>query len=128
MNLRLSLLAFALTAGLLAACSSSSSDGQTVKDQAGRTCTIPPSGSLTISCDATPMPKMACTGGASACFVKGVAPTGGGVGTPAQSAVCAGCCSGNSASSNGADCSPIVCKTVDDCPHGDKKCENGTCY
>ena len=127
MILRQSILTCALTAALLAACSSSTSDGKTVKDQAGRTCTIPSSGSLTISCDATPMPKTACAGGATACFTKGVSSTGG-VGSPQQSAVCAGCCSGNTSVSNGADCSPIVCKTVDDCPRGDTKCENGRCY
>jgi hypothetical protein len=109
----------------LAACSSSS-DGQSVKDQAGRTCTIPSTG-MTLSCNAAPMPHAACTGGATACFVKGVADTT----TPAQigpSAICAACCNGNSATSTGGDCSPIVCKTVDDCPHGDTRCEGGACY
>lgn len=119
--------AVTLLAGLVA-CSSSDSSGKTVKDQAGRTCTIPESGSLTISCDATPQPKMACTGGASACFVQGLGDTPGGAAVLGPAAVCAACCSGNQSISSGGDCSPIVCKTADDCPHGDTKCTNGQCF
>jgi hypothetical protein len=119
------ILALTLMTALLA-CSSDDS-GKTVKDQAGRSCTIPDTG-MTLSCDAKPQPKAACTNGATACFVQGVGDTGTGAATIGPSAVCAACCNGNQSTSTGGDCSPIVCKTVDDCPHGDTKCTNGQCF
>jgi hypothetical protein len=119
-------IALPLTLLVTLACgSSSSSAGKTVKDQAGRTCTVPPTG-LTISCD--PQPQKTCSGGASACFVTGVADTDAGAATIGPAAVCAACCSGNSSTSGPGDCSQIVCKTADDCPQASTKCNNGGCY
>src|SRR3954449_7342274 len=92
----------ALGAGLLA-CSSSSNDGKTVKDQAGRTCTIPAEG-MTLTCDATPMPHKACAGGSTACFVQGIGDTAS-VAIIGPSAVCAACCAGNTSTSTSGDCS-----------------------
>ncbi len=117
--------AIALVGVVAAACSSSS--GVTVKDQAGRTCTVPDTGSLTISCDQTPSPTGGCSGGATACFVLGDAPSGS-TAVIGPRAVCAACCSGNNSTSNGGDCSPIVCQTLADCPHGSTSCDNGGCH
>jgi len=113
-------------AAMLSACGGDSSSGKQVKDQSGRTCTIPVTG-MTLSCDATPQPQAGCSAGATACFVEGVGDTGGAA-VIGPAAVCAACCKGNTSTSVGGDCSPIVCKTVDDCPHGSTKCENSACY
>jgi hypothetical protein len=43
-------------------------------------------------------------------------------------AVCAACCKSHSSTSTAGDCSPIVCSTLDDCPRGSDKCEDGGCY
>jgi hypothetical protein len=118
-----------LAAFLVFACSSSSSSGKTVKDQAGRSCTIPDTGGLTVSCDKAPQPAAGCTGGATACFVQGYAPGPTGSVVLGPAAICAACCSGNQSVSSGGDCSPIVCATLDDCPaHGFTMCTNGGCY
>ena len=109
----------------LAACGSSG-DERTVTDQAGRTCTIPASGSLTIECDATPMPKNACSGGATACFMTGVVNSSPGMIGP--EAVCAACCDGDESVSSEEDCSQIDCTTIDDCPLGTTECKNGGCF
>lgn len=114
-----------LLAVAFAACGDSS-DGRTVEDQAGRTCTIPASGSLTIECDATPTPKNACSAGATACFVTGVVDSTPGMIGPA--AVCAACCEGTQSTSNEGDCSQIVCETLDDCPLGTSECKDGGCF
>jgi hypothetical protein len=125
MTSRLAALASSLIFAFTLACGDSS-DERTVTDQAGRTCTIPPSGSLTIDCDATPMPKSACSGSATACFVTGVVDSSTAMIGPA--AVCAACCEGNQSTSSEGDCSQIVCKTVDDCPLGSSECKDGGCY
>jgi hypothetical protein len=109
---------------LAVACSSGGS-GKTVKDQAGRTCTVPDTG-LTLSCDKTPMPMNGCSGGSTPCFVQGVASST--TSTIGPSAVCAACCSGNSATSGANDCSQITCTALNDCPQGSTKCESGGCY
>ncbi|MFT3764033.1 MAG: hypothetical protein QM820_00685 [Minicystis sp.] len=109
----------------LSACGGSSAD-RTVKDEAGRTCSIPESGSLTISCDAAPAPSTACTGSAAACFVTGT--VGNTTSMIGPAAVCAACCDGNQSSSVEADCSPIVCETLDDCPLGTTECKDKGCY
>lgn len=128
MKLRRCLFGFGLSAALLASCSGSSgsSGGRTLKDQAGHTCTIPPSGTRTISCDATPVPGSPCVRGASPCFAKdGIAnPVFSG---PPNSGVCAACCGPGDLVSN-TDCSPVVCKTVDDCFADDHYCQSGLCY
>jgi hypothetical protein len=125
MTSRLVALVSSLVLGFAFACGDSSDD-RSVTDQAGRTCTIPASGSLTIECDATPMPKNACSGGANACFVTGVADSTTSMIGPA--AVCAACCEGNQSSSSEGDCSAIVCETIGDCPLGTKECKDGGCY
>jgi hypothetical protein len=122
---RASLASVLLLACALAACGGSSDD-RTVKDKAGRTCTIPSSGSLTIECDAMPMPANACTGSSSACFVTGVVDTTTTMIGPA--AVCAACCAGNQSTSSEGDCSQIVCTTIDDCPLGTTECKDGGCF
>lgn len=122
---RLSALASSLLLAFAFACNDSG-DERTVTDQAGRTCTIPPSGSLTIACDATPTPTNACSAGAKACFVTGV--VGGTTSMIGAAAVCAACCAGNQSSSSEGDCSQIVCETIDDCPPGTSACKDGGCY
>jgi hypothetical protein len=110
---------------VVSACSSDGS-GKTVKDKAGRTCTIPSSGH-DFTCDQAPQPVGGCSAGATACFVQGLDDTT----TPTHigaAAVCAACCTGNSSSSGPGDCSAIVCTTVDDCPYGSTQCNAGGCY
>ena len=108
-------------AGVLAlgACGGPSSD-RTVKDEAGRTCSIPEV-SLTYSCDATPQPSLTCTAAETPCFSRGT------IGDVGPAAVCAACCMDSQATTTPADCSQIVCATVDDCPPGSTQCQGGGC-
>jgi hypothetical protein len=120
-------ISISIVLALVLACGSSSQSGKSVKDTANRTCTIPDEG-MTLSCDQPPKPGSACTGGASACFVQGVMASSTGAAVIGPAAVCAACCNGNTSTSGPNDCAQIVCHTVDDCPHGSSKCNNGGCF
>lgn len=120
-----------LIGSCLVACSSSSSDGntgtgssasKTVKDKLGRTCTISQAAGP-ITCDQPPQPAAACKSGTTACFTLG---TTSDVGGPA--AVCAGCCTSDTATSVRTDCSEIPCATPADCPANFARCvTEGVC-
>jgi hypothetical protein len=107
----------------MAACSGSSGGPprQTVKDAAGRTCTIIAS-EMTVRCDQPPMPSAGCPPGTTACFLEG---TTGDASGPA--AICAGCCTGNQGTSAAADCANIMCSTDEECPSDFSRCANGQC-
>lgn len=104
----------------VAACGASDDTppGVEVRDQAGRTCTIPVEGEVT--CDAIPSPLAGCTGGTTPCFLLGTTGDAGGPG-----AICAACCGGSSTTIEIEDCSPLTCEDASDCPAEFGRCVSG---
>jgi hypothetical protein len=107
----------------MAACSGDSGGAprQTVRDLAGRTCTITAS-EMAAHCDEAPAPAAGCPSGATACFLVG---STGDASGPA--AICAGCCAGNQGTSAAADCANITCSNDEECPSEYGRCANGQC-
>lgn len=90
-----------------------------VKDAAGRSCSLYEDTGR-ITCNDTPMPSRACTGGASACFTLGT------LGSNQAAAVCAGCCQGKSVTSTASDCKLMLCESSATCPTG-YRCSGNNC-
>ena len=113
-----------LGGALCAAGCGSSDDGApktNVKDAAGRSCTLT-ADSMEATCDKPPMPAAGCPATAHACFITGTTGDASGPG-----AMCAGCCAGNTASSQASDCSNLVCSSNADCPAEYGRCLTGQC-
>jgi hypothetical protein len=114
-------LAFALSA---AACSDGSEEGgppaEEVTDQLGRSCSVEDAAHVT--CDEAPAPTAGCAGGAAPCFTLGTTGDAAGPG-----AICASCCSGDTAIAAAGDCSNIACTTENDCPKVYGRCVSGQC-
>ena len=107
---------------LLGGCNSGS---KSFADQAGRHCTAT---GLNATCDAVPQPSQACsTPYANACWsIFSNFPDAG----PTLVENCASCCEsdgGGNAVTKDQDCTPIVCKSVDDCPLSATGCAAGVC-
>lgn len=109
-----------LLAFVLFGCNGSS---VTYADQAGRHCKAD---GLSATCDQTPQPSQACTADfPNACWsIFDNFPDAG----PTLVENCASCCDTNgNAATKEQDCTPIVCKSVGDCPLSANGCQSGVC-
>jgi hypothetical protein len=115
---------------LAIACSSSGGGGNRTFKSGNHSCTqndvIGP-----VSCDNGTSPTNTCTNGASACWIEGTTAMGGyDGGQPVgqeTAALCAACCSGNTAVAAAGSCTSIACTTVNDCPLESTMCTSGYC-